>query len=78
MDKNHKGRMSNAEARSSFEIRHLTLLALGLLILLRPAPVKAEETTIYVSPSGNDAWAGNLPQGNMQKTDGPVATLREG
>ncbi len=77
MDKNHKCRMPNAEARSSFEIRRSTLLALGLLTLLRPAPVKAEETTIYVSPGGNDAWAGNLPQANVHKTNGPVATLEK-
>ena len=51
------------------------LLALALLALLAARRVEAGETIIYVSPSGNDAWAGTLPLENVQKTDGPVATL---
>ena len=30
---------------------------------------------IHVSPSGNDAWSGTLPEPNPAKTDGPVASL---
>jgi hypothetical protein len=29
----------------------------------------------HVSPSGNDAWSGSLPEPNAGRTDGPVATL---
>ena len=53
------------------------LAALALLTLITARGVQAAETIIYVSPGGNDAWAGNLPQGNEQKTDGPVATLEK-
>lgn len=30
----------------------------------------------YVSPTGNDAWSGKLPEANATKTDGPLATLQ--
>jgi parallel beta-helix repeat protein len=30
---------------------------------------------LYVSPEGNDAWSGKLPEPNPAKTDGPFATL---
>ena len=38
---------------------------------------RAGESTVYVSPSGNDAWSGTLADANAQKTDGPVATLEK-
>ncbi len=31
---------------------------------------------LYVSTTGNDGWSGKLKQPNMDKTDGPFATLR--
>jgi hypothetical protein len=31
--------------------------------------------TLYVNPGGNDAWTGRLPQPNLEKSDGPVASL---
>jgi hypothetical protein len=31
--------------------------------------------TLYVSPSGNDAWSGHFPEPNNERTDGPLATL---
>jgi hypothetical protein len=34
----------------------------------------AEATVLYVSPAGNDAWSGRLPEANAAKTDGPLAT----
>src|SRR5690606_5412672 len=37
-------------------------------------PAAAEETVVYVSPEGNDAWSGALAEPNAQRTDGPVAT----
>jgi hypothetical protein len=32
-------------------------------------------TTLYLSPNGNDAWSGRLPEPNAACTDGPMATL---
>jgi hypothetical protein len=29
----------------------------------------------HVSPRGDDAWSGSLPEPNADRTDGPVATL---
>ena len=34
--------------------------------------------TWYVSPQGNDAWSGTLPEANAARKDGPVATLEAG
>ncbi|HOV76994.1 MAG TPA: hypothetical protein PLS24_03140, partial [Sedimentisphaerales bacterium] len=45
------------------------------LVLASALSVQAA-TTIYVSPSGNDSWSGQIAQPNAQKTDGPVATLQ--
>jgi hypothetical protein len=36
--------------------------------------IRADDRTIYVSPSGNDAWSGKLAAPNAGRTDGPVAT----
>ena len=39
-------------------------------------PAKHESpVTFYVAPEGNDAWSGDLPQPNAERTDGPFATL---
>jgi len=32
-------------------------------------------TTLYISPTGNDAWSGQVPLPNAGGTDGPLATL---
>lgn len=45
-----------------------------LLVLLLCASLQAE-TLLYVSPTGNDAWSGTLPDANRAKNDGPCATL---
>ena len=29
----------------------------------------------YVSPQGNDAWSGTIPEGNAAGTDGPFRTV---
>lgn len=31
--------------------------------------------TIYVSPSGNDAWSGTIPNADKAQSDGPVASI---
>ncbi|MBM3498096.1 MAG: hypothetical protein FJX74_05440, partial [Armatimonadetes bacterium] len=33
------------------------------------------DITLYVSPDGNDAWSGTLPEANAARTDGPVRSL---
>ncbi len=30
----------------------------------------------YIAPDGNDAWSGNLPKPNQDKTDGPLASIQ--
>ncbi len=47
------------------------LLFLGLLAAAGEVAAK----TIYVAPSGNDAWSGGLAAPKADGTDGPVATL---
>ena len=53
------------------------LLAMALLTLLAARWALAEESAIHVSPEGNDAWSGTLPDPNPRKSDGPVATLEK-
>ena len=45
---------------------------LWFTLLLSPA---FAVPTVNVSPTGNDAWSGSLPEPNAARTDGPVATL---
>ncbi|MCC7336695.1 MAG: right-handed parallel beta-helix repeat-containing protein [Pirellulaceae bacterium] len=47
------------------------VLWVGLCIIWQSAAAE----TIHVSPSGNDAWTGQLVQPNADRSDGPVATL---
>ena len=54
------------------------VLAVGALLLVCPVVFAAAGkpgTTLYVSPTGNDAWSGTLSAPNKAKTDGPLATL---
>ena len=37
----------------------------------------AEKLTLYVSPSGNDAWSGQLGEANAAGSDGPLATIEK-
>lgn len=47
---------------------------LVVLTLLCVVTAKAE-ADVYVSPAGNNAWTGQLPDPNSNGTDGPVATI---
>src|SRR6058998_2957922 len=47
-------------------------LALGVCNV---AQTSAQEVLFYVSPEGNDAWSGKLAATNVDKTDGPFATV---
>lgn len=49
------------------------LPVVGLWGALAMAEYKAQD--VYVSPSGNDQWSGALAEPNVERTDGPVATL---
>lgn len=42
--------------------------------LLSFAHMRAAGPTLYVSPSGNDAWTGRSADANADRTDGPFAT----
>jgi len=46
-----------------------------LFALLSFARMLAAPPTLYVSPTGNDAWTARSPDTNAERTDGPFATL---
>ena len=48
------------------------LIAAGLVALTGSVASAAD---YYVSPGGNDAWSGRLPDPNKDETDGPFATI---
>jgi hypothetical protein len=50
-----------------------TGLLCAALLLITSTAIYADE--LYISPAGNDAWSGTLPDPNPQKSDGPLATL---
>lgn len=47
----------------------------GMTAFAVAAAAAAEQSTIYVSANGSDAWSGSLAAPNDEGTDGPVATL---
>src|SRR5690242_3740252 len=53
----------------------IRMAAFLLLALSRATCLEAKQLTIYVSPSGNDAWSGGQPKSNAKRNDGPLATL---
>jgi hypothetical protein len=56
-------------------MRNLTIVcALLCTIAMYAAERPSPFTTLYVSPTGNDAWSGRLPSPNPSHTDGPLAT----
>ena len=62
-----------------------TVIRIGILSLLIQAigvadgpRLNAEDQpgkTFYVSPNGNNAWSGTLPEPNAAGTDGPLASI---
>lgn len=61
-------------------VHRLTFIRLSVLALsqiIMPAHLFAQppRADFFVSPSGNDAWSGKLPEPNAAKTDGPFATI---
>ncbi|MGO9109439.1 MAG: right-handed parallel beta-helix repeat-containing protein, partial [Thermoguttaceae bacterium] len=52
-------------------------ITFGLIGVLAAGAARAGEISVYVSPSGNDAWSGALAAPNSPKSDGPVATLEK-
>ena len=49
-----------------------------LLVLTRmtaATAVPAQAITFHVSPQGNDAWSGRHEKPNLDRTDGPLASL---
>jgi hypothetical protein len=53
--------------------------AIGLLLFsplsLRAQSAPGSPRSIYVSPTGNDAWTGSLSEANGTKSDGPLRSL---
>jgi hypothetical protein len=57
--------------RSNVLLGPITLVG---LVLASSPPASAAETKVFVSPHGNDAWSGKLPEANPDRSDGPLAT----
>ncbi|MBN2294437.1 MAG: right-handed parallel beta-helix repeat-containing protein [Pirellulales bacterium] len=53
----------------------LFLLLFSVPMLLADTAEAKPGATIFVAPSGNDAWSGTPAEANAAKTDGPLATL---
>lgn len=51
------------------------MVSRALVLALLVAPLPASASTLYVSPTGRDAWSGRLAAPNAAKTDGPLKTL---
>ncbi|ASV72750.1 hypothetical protein THTE_0148 [Thermogutta terrifontis] len=45
------------------------------VLLVNSLDIRGEETVIYVSPRGNDAWSGRIESPNQDRSDGPLASL---
>jgi hypothetical protein len=57
---------------AGFAARHMSLAPLlfrGFLLLMLGLTTRA--TVLHVSPAGNDAWSGRLPQPDAARRDGP-------
>jgi hypothetical protein len=53
----------------------IIILALAAGCAKTPPSAEQARNTFFVATNGNDAWSGQLPTPNRQKTDGPFATL---
>jgi len=53
----------------------IAILTWSCLGLPGEQAVRANSADFYISPQGNDAWSGRLPEPNAARTDGPVATF---
>lgn len=51
------------------------LLIVSALTFCTYSSSMAEQTRLYVSPNGSDAWSGSRPDANASGTDGPMRTL---
>jgi hypothetical protein len=62
---------------AGFAARHMSLAPLlfrGFLLLMLGLTTRA--TVLHVSPAGNDAWSGRLPQPDAARRDGPLSSLK--
>ena len=50
-------------------------LFLTILVPMLVASARANPPTLYVSPSGNDAWSGTLAAPDAGRSDGPFASM---
>lgn len=60
-------------------MRHRLLFKAIVLyvIFFNCSTISTREIVIYVSPSGNDTWSGRLANPNVDRTDGPLASLEK-
>ena len=56
-------------------VARVVAVILATLTLLSLEVHAMPQADFYVSPKGNDAWSGALPQPNEMKTDGPFASI---
>ncbi len=55
----------------------LIFFCMILLTSLISFAQNSNELMIYISPEGNDAWSGALPEANESKTEGPLASIQK-
>jgi parallel beta-helix repeat protein len=53
------------------------LLAFSIVFLAMADKSKPAPITFYVAQNGNDAWSGKIASPNVDKTDGPFATMHK-
>ncbi|HET6248129.1 MAG TPA: right-handed parallel beta-helix repeat-containing protein [Tepidisphaeraceae bacterium] len=61
----------NQDSRRGNKPSSFSLIAVALLSL---SAITRADVTIFVAPTGNDAWSGNRAEPDANKSDGPVAT----
>ncbi|BCM90704.1 hypothetical protein IAD21_02564 [Abditibacteriota bacterium] len=70
-------RVGNKKEMMNWKCKIVSSLLLGLgVVVLLPGVQRAEATTLYVAPTGNDGWTGNLARPNTARKDGPLASLQ--
>ena len=57
-----------------FRTTHLVVLVVWLAIH-HPVSFAQAETTLFVSPRGNDSWSGRVAVSAEDGSDGPLASL---
>lgn len=64
-----------SRVRLALVVASVVMMTRGQRVAAGTAPA-AKPATVFVSPAGNDAWSGSLPEPNAARTDGPLATVQ--